>query len=55
MVGGVQQGPVLVGTFFTMPNQLLKRAKRNTIHKVYIYSGVTCPFAFDRCTAQWSL
>ena len=37
------------------PNPLLKRAKRNTIHKAHIYSGVTCPFAFDRCTAQWSL
>ena len=31
-----------------MPNPLVKRAKRNTIQKVYIYIGVTCPFACEQ-------
>ena len=35
-----------------MPNPLVKRAKRNNLQEVYKYSGVTCPFACDKCKAQ---
>ena len=38
-----------------MPNPLVKRAKQNTIQKVYVYARVTCPFACDRCKTQQSL
>ena len=38
-----------------MPNPFAKRAKGNTIRKVYIYTRVTCPFACDKCKTQQSL